>query len=459
MAYLDRPVPAGYFIFPDLSVRHEGKYRLSFNLFEELKEEKDADVNAPAKNTIKLLGSNPMGPHAHVHFRLEVKSEPFVVYSAKKFPGLAESTNLSRVVTEQGCRVRIRRDVRMRRRDNKPAKDFEEYEEEGTAYRQDGYTTPDPYAHNAAAERARSVSASSVDGNMHQYPAVDRRTSSHDSTFYNQAPYQHAPIAAPVPQQPINFNSHLTFGTASQYQAPTMPTTMPQAAQHPFQFGQQQLKQEQQQPPLNGHSRHTSSSSNHDYAVSQPMQQQPLFPTTQPYPETIVQRPAHQAALQPAREPNNYPAIDTKFIANNQPYFIQNSAIDTRSATPSNPPQILPSIKTIQPLDRSSISGPLAVSSPSTGYEQGSGAYPFAPNQMTPVRNGKRAYDRVFDTTHINSSVADGARPEAVGQDMLQIEADEEGLVDEDHYAALRMLSYRRADGTRHHKKIPSPIS
>ncbi|KAK3073454.1 velum formation- protein, partial [Coniosporium uncinatum] len=43
MAYLDRPQPAGYFIFPDLSVRHEGKYRLAFALFEELKEAKDMD--------------------------------------------------------------------------------------------------------------------------------------------------------------------------------------------------------------------------------------------------------------------------------------------------------------------------------------------------------------------------------------------------------------------------------
>ena len=44
-------------------------------------------------------------------WRMEVKSDLFTVYSAKKFPGLAESTNLSRTVAEQGCRVRIRRDV------------------------------------------------------------------------------------------------------------------------------------------------------------------------------------------------------------------------------------------------------------------------------------------------------------------------------------------------------------
>ncbi|KAL9097951.1 MAG: hypothetical protein Q9163_006292 [Psora crenata] len=109
MAYLDRPKPAGYFIFPDLSVRHEGKYRLSFNLYEELKEpEKDADVGAPEGSPTtreRHLASNPTGPRNFVHFRLEVRSGPFAVFSAKKFPGLAESTAMSRLVNEQGPRT------------------------------------------------------------------------------------------------------------------------------------------------------------------------------------------------------------------------------------------------------------------------------------------------------------------------------------------------------------------
>ena len=37
MAYLDRPQEAGYFLFPDLSVRHEGRYRLTFNLYDQAK--------------------------------------------------------------------------------------------------------------------------------------------------------------------------------------------------------------------------------------------------------------------------------------------------------------------------------------------------------------------------------------------------------------------------------------
>ncbi|KAL1892710.1 hypothetical protein Cpir12675_004407 [Ceratocystis pirilliformis] len=112
MAYLDRPTVAGYFLFPDLSVRHEGRYRLAFNLYEEIKDAGDASIDP----TDKISNANP-GPS--FDWRMEVKSNAFTVYSAKKFPGLTESTLLSRTVADQGCRVRIRRDVRMRTRENK----------------------------------------------------------------------------------------------------------------------------------------------------------------------------------------------------------------------------------------------------------------------------------------------------------------------------------------------------
>ena len=54
--------------------------------------------------------------------RMEVESKPFQVFSAKKFPGLCASTDMSRSLAEQGCRVRIRREIRQRKRvaDEKP---------------------------------------------------------------------------------------------------------------------------------------------------------------------------------------------------------------------------------------------------------------------------------------------------------------------------------------------------
>lgn len=136
MAYLDRPSEAGYFIFPDLSVRHEGQYVLSFNLYEETKNRADEDLDPCAP----LFAPAAAEPDSSFDWRLEVKSAPFTVYSAKKFPGLTESTHLSRIVAEQGCRVRIRRDVRMRRRDHKsdeqtPHEEYSPYRDEKDLFR------------------------------------------------------------------------------------------------------------------------------------------------------------------------------------------------------------------------------------------------------------------------------------------------------------------------------------
>jgi hypothetical protein len=116
--YLDRPKPAAYFIFSDLSVRHEGWYRLRFTLLEQVKLPEDADPGMPIAVAVNQDPSSPAAGRVQTGMtnRMEVVSAPFQVFSAKKFPGLSESTELSRVVAEQGCRVRIRRDVRQRKR-------------------------------------------------------------------------------------------------------------------------------------------------------------------------------------------------------------------------------------------------------------------------------------------------------------------------------------------------------
>lgn len=118
MILLDRPEEAGYFIFSDLSVRHEGRYFLSFALMEEVKEDRDMDIDETMSGTDEITGPEDGAANdRHFCFRTKVQTDVFDVFSAKKFPGLQESTALSRTVAEQGCRVRIRRDVRMRRRE------------------------------------------------------------------------------------------------------------------------------------------------------------------------------------------------------------------------------------------------------------------------------------------------------------------------------------------------------
>ncbi|KAL5601029.1 hypothetical protein BROUX41_005858 [Berkeleyomyces rouxiae] len=76
----------GFFIFPDLSVKAEGKFRLRFSLFE-------------------FQGA----VCSHI---AAVTSDVFTVWPAKTFPGMTESTFLTRSFSDQGVRLRLRKDSR-----------------------------------------------------------------------------------------------------------------------------------------------------------------------------------------------------------------------------------------------------------------------------------------------------------------------------------------------------------
>ncbi|KAI6380914.1 hypothetical protein MCOR25_001440 [Pyricularia grisea] len=76
----------GFFIFGDLSIKIEGVFRLQFTLFQM----KDS--------TCVFLDS--------------ATSQPFTVYPQKNFEGMAESTFLTRSFSDQGVRLRVRKDSR-----------------------------------------------------------------------------------------------------------------------------------------------------------------------------------------------------------------------------------------------------------------------------------------------------------------------------------------------------------
>ncbi|GAA5904511.1 hypothetical protein JCM6882_008928 [Rhodosporidiobolus microsporus] len=71
------------FVFPDLSVRTEGRWRFKMSLFE--------------------LGEDG------VHFCTDILTDVFQVYSSKRFPGMGKSTELSKAFAQQGLKLRIRR--------------------------------------------------------------------------------------------------------------------------------------------------------------------------------------------------------------------------------------------------------------------------------------------------------------------------------------------------------------
>ncbi|TDZ66017.1 Developmental and secondary metabolism regulator veA [Colletotrichum trifolii] len=227
MAYLDRPSEAGYFLFPDLSVRHEGRYVLAFHLYEEIKNPEDRDMTSdPAEDDSPCF-----------NYRMAVKSLAFNVFSAKKFPGLTESTHLSKTISEQGCRVRIRRDVRMRRREGKPSgNDFENNNNTNNHNNADndfrnGRRTQTPEIRSNADQQYRDRSASNSSEHRVVYPsAPERRPSAVES-------YAHQPPPPPPPPHyagPAPSNNYLRFGAdSSTAPYPPQPHVQPVAQPSP----------------------------------------------------------------------------------------------------------------------------------------------------------------------------------------------------------------------------------
>lgn len=85
--------PGFWFVLSDLSVRTEGSFRLKLNF---------VDVGTGSASSQLNTGRAPVLATCF--------SDPFQVYSAKKFPGVIESTPLSKTFAQQGIKIPIRKD-------------------------------------------------------------------------------------------------------------------------------------------------------------------------------------------------------------------------------------------------------------------------------------------------------------------------------------------------------------
>ncbi|KAH7401854.1 velvet factor [Phaeosphaeria sp. MPI-PUGE-AT-0046c] len=81
-----------WFVLQDLSVRTEGNFRLKISM-----------CNVGSDTGVISTGKCPVLASAF--------SSPFTVYSAKKFPGVIESTPLSKCFAHQGIKIPIRKDA------------------------------------------------------------------------------------------------------------------------------------------------------------------------------------------------------------------------------------------------------------------------------------------------------------------------------------------------------------
>lgn len=456
MVYLDRPDQAGYFIFPDLSVRHEGKYRLGFSLYEELKDPKDADQLDEAAAAAAAQGE------AQITHRLEVKSQPFTVYSAKKFPGLASSTQLSRTVADQGCRVRIRREVRMRRREK--GKDYDGYSDRGRHS-----ATPDVYqthlagAHPGAeaADRERSASIASH-ASLAAAPSSRRPSGNDMIQAYPQPAYppqtiaQHpgvqpaASVQPPYSQAP----AHQYAAPYAQQQAQMQPPPM-QPPQPQMHYGQYQYTQAAAPAPAHQHAAY--------YGYGHPGQQHAQ------YEEPAVARTmsvdySHGAPATVPTDVRRHSMIQTP----SYPHSSQPQAYSSQYHQPAYTPQPTPKTRqmsqvsaagastvashVLPPINTSLVAQTkLEVSPPSSAVSQ-SHYYDMARTSENGQVNGKRSYDRVFDTRHLNGPLRQGARPSVSGYGHLVADDGNDSELAE--LESLKM-SYRRADGREIARPLP----
>lgn len=379
MAYLDRPVEAGYFLFPDLSVRHEGRYRLVFNLYEDTKEDRDKDAEP-----METKPAQPGLPttNGSFDFRMEIKSADFTVFSAKKFPGLKSSTPLSQLVADQGCRVRIRRDVRMRRREKKDG-DYDNVQDE---YARRGRTeTPE----------AKDFRSRSMSGSVERTPYsadLPRRPSG------AEYPSEYPPS---FPSQVASAGGHLQFlGPMSNPQYPPQPPSIPQspsyqASQASPTYPHQGGYMAPSQPPYG----HMEQAAPQPYTLANPAPQREPAPYTRPSEESVRRQSAPMRPLHSEYADFNpiAPAVPTPKVTL-PPINIP------KTPTPSTTPTVPTPSRMMPPL----IS-PNGKAFPNMLHNSGNA--PSGPSlTTTPVTGTKRTRDESFNYENEPSRYHNGAR-------------------------------------------------
>jgi hypothetical protein len=419
---------------------------------------------------------------------LEVKSSPFVVFSAKKFPGLSESTALSRMVAEQGCRVRIRRDVRMRRRENKSSKDWDGYDEEEGYDQARRTATPDAYAQQPGmsapspaldgSDRPRSVSNAS---NASFVPP--RRPSIEDmSQSYQQTNNSYAQMAPP---QTTNYSQMPQYGSSqASYQGQFAPPPQPAA---PLMQPPQTTYSHQAHQSHNNYQPQNSMSMGQPYAYmpnqgyqqssyeqSAPVRQEQ--PVQYAQPGSDFRRPSVPQSTQQYPGPNQMISPYSAMDQYNRPQSMDQH-MQPLQTTSHNPPvsttgsihipnghalaplktlQSPPSIDRRDPISPSYQSPPNTLSAPMSATSEAphNQSYKYAQQVQPQSAIGvKRPYANAFDTTHLTDRLQQGARPNpgasGYGYDGNYEEPDMEEPMDR------AQMSYRRADGTHRQRRVP----
>ncbi|RDA92398.1 hypothetical protein CP533_4734 [Ophiocordyceps camponoti-saundersi (nom. inval.)] len=168
-------VEGGFFVFGDLSVKREGRFRLRFTLFER-------DQHSSS-----------------FYFVSELITNAFTVYSTKLFPGMADSTQLTRTFSNQGVKVRLRKDssgMAARKRNRGVTDVTDDFLDRQT--KRSSYDRELPLANYAVSDLGHLDGA----GGLHQH---------HGSVVVGSAPPP--PPPPPLPPPPPSSGHYLMAGT------------------------------------------------------------------------------------------------------------------------------------------------------------------------------------------------------------------------------------------------------
>lgn len=236
---------AGFFVFPDLSVRMEGSYRLKMSLFE-------------------IVGLD-------VHYCASVFTDVFTVYSAKRFPGMEESTFLSRSFADQGLKIRIRKEIRARTHQRKQLRASTDAEPSSSGIKRMRLDSLDDSSSMVGSDEVSDSEskedATDLPSGVVGPPTVIEPASQHRLYDIRASDQPSRPRAAthvfpnrPSPMEEYRSRSH-SFGYEPRYSAPLHHVPLqPSEATSTYQFtpqsdlakysvnGNKQQRQEQQRP-------------------------------------------------------------------------------------------------------------------------------------------------------------------------------------------------------------------
>ncbi|KAL8931159.1 MAG: hypothetical protein Q9211_007186 [Gyalolechia sp. 1 TL-2023] len=237
-------------------------------------------------------------------------------------------------------------------------------------------------------------------------------------------------------------------------------------------------------------SRHISTPNTYGYSQS-PSQSQPQYSQTSMYADSNQEYrsyPDYRRTSMPlntqhsyqSQPMNGYGQQESRPHSMHYTYYPSSSIPQSvpRSLTPNGNGPSLPPLSTIQSVPEKKYepatptsANPISAGPTSQSYDHVLTKYgPYVPNPqyssavppIDPSRSGKRSFGAVFDSSHLSRPMHSGMRPGLIdqGREVPQVEAEDGSLQDEyDVEGMSKLLTYRRADGSRQVKKCPSPIT